>query len=365
VTAAAAIARLEFRGEWRRYQRLALDAFERDRGQGRTHVVAPPGSGKTLLGVELVRRLGAPALVLVPNSAVQAQWLRAVREFGAETGVAAPDAGAPIACLTYQALAQLDDPAVALGDLAERRWAAERAAAIGRTPEEVALDARGWSGAAAARRKRQLARITASLKREIARAEHGRLHLGDLLAPTARRRLETLRRNGVGTVVLDECHHLASLWGYVVRAAVEELGDEAAASLAIEPRASGYLRCFLQAATAEESERFVRALDAAVSPVESPRYLVSRLVPRPWRRRLSLLSLALLGRQPFEQRWTPVPDDLGRTKQRAETFARAWQRWLGPGELRFGQRSDEGRVAVAAASAQIADYETTLRRVWV
>ena len=26
-------------------------------------------------------------------------------------------------------------------------------------------------------------------------------------------------------MVLDECHHLASLWGYVVRAAVEELGD--------------------------------------------------------------------------------------------------------------------------------------------
>src|SRR5215470_3202124 len=118
---AAGVAELAFQGQWRRYQQLALDAFERDRAAGRTrtHVVAPPGSGKTLLGMEIVRRLGVPALVLAPNSAVQGQWLRAADRFGAPPGVAAPDAAAPIACLTYQSLARLDDPAAALGDLAE------------------------------------------------------------------------------------------------------------------------------------------------------------------------------------------------------------------------------------------------------
>ncbi|MDP6866859.1 MAG: DEAD/DEAH box helicase family protein, partial [Candidatus Poseidoniaceae archaeon] len=39
------------------------------------HIVAPPGSGKTVLGLyvwsDLVR---VPALVLSPNSAIQAQW---------------------------------------------------------------------------------------------------------------------------------------------------------------------------------------------------------------------------------------------------------------------------------------------------
>jgi superfamily II DNA or RNA helicase len=69
---------LAFRGRWRRYQETALEAFERDRRAGRrsTHVLAPPGSGKTLLGMEIVRRLGTRALVLCPNSAVQAQWLK-------------------------------------------------------------------------------------------------------------------------------------------------------------------------------------------------------------------------------------------------------------------------------------------------
>jgi superfamily II DNA or RNA helicase len=218
---------LAFRGTWRRYQELALEAFEQDRRRGRrrTHIVAPPGSGKTLLGMEIVRRLGQRSLVLVPNSAVQAQWLRIPAAFGAEPGLAAAQPDAAIACLTYQALARLDDPAVALGDLAERRWASERAAATGRTVDEVDRESRAWTGVAATRRRRELAHITASLKREIARAEHGDLRLGDLLGTGARERLDVLRGNGVGTIVLDECHHLASLWGYVVRAAVEELGE--------------------------------------------------------------------------------------------------------------------------------------------
>jgi superfamily II DNA or RNA helicase len=225
--AVAGIGDLAFDGTWRRYQALALDAFERDRraGERRTHIMAPPGSGKTLLGMELVRRLGSRALVLVPNTAVQAQWLRAAGAFGAAAGIAAADPAAPIACLTYQALCQLDDPATALGDLAEQRWAADRAAATGLPVSEVVAEALSWTGEAAARRKRELARITAALKREIARAEHGDLRLAGLLSPGARQRLEALRGGGVRTVVLDECHHLASLWGYVVRAAVGELGD--------------------------------------------------------------------------------------------------------------------------------------------
>jgi Type III restriction enzyme, res subunit len=54
---------LEFGGEWRRYQKAAIAAFERNRAAGRrrTHIVAPPGSGKTLVGVELVRRVGRRA----------------------------------------------------------------------------------------------------------------------------------------------------------------------------------------------------------------------------------------------------------------------------------------------------------------
>ena len=222
---------LAFGGEWRRYQKAAIAAFERDRAAGRrrTHIVAPPGSGKTLVGVELVRRAGRRALVLAPNGAVQMQWPRAVRQFApaAEVGrTAGAEPAFPIACMTYQSLCQLDDPEVALGRVAVTRWAAERAAATGVELEAARREGERYEGAAAERRAREIAGITAAVKREIARGEHAGVELADLLSATARARVAALRAGRVGIVVLDECHHLASMWGYVVRAVLDELGGE-------------------------------------------------------------------------------------------------------------------------------------------
>jgi superfamily II DNA or RNA helicase len=45
-------------------------------GERKIHVVAPPGSGKTVLGLYLwAECILVPALVLSPNSAIQAQWV--------------------------------------------------------------------------------------------------------------------------------------------------------------------------------------------------------------------------------------------------------------------------------------------------
>jgi len=220
---------LRFFGEWRPYQRAALAAFEKDRHQGNlsTHIVAPPGSGKTLLGVELIRRVGKRALVLAPNQGIQQQWPRAVGEFTPNpAAVAGADPLKPIACLSYQALCQLEDPEIVLGRLAQSRWAGERAAATGMSPEEAQREGEAFEGAAADRRARELSRISAALKREVARGEHAGVELRDLLSTTAKQRVQQLAKLGVGVVLLDECHHLASLWGYVVRAVLGELGDK-------------------------------------------------------------------------------------------------------------------------------------------
>jgi superfamily II DNA or RNA helicase len=233
-----AVGRLAFTGEWRRYQTLALEAFERDVEHGRrsTHIVAPPGSGKTLLGIEIVRRLGHPALVLAPNTAIQGQWLRAAASFGPHgPALVGSEPGATIACLTYQSLAQLDDPDAALAGLAQRRWDIERARTTGRDELAVGAEAAAWTGAAAERRRRQLTRIVATLKREIARGQHDGVDFTQLLGAGARERIAALRRGGVATVVLDECHHLASMWGYVVRAMLEELGETHVIGLTATP----------------------------------------------------------------------------------------------------------------------------------
>ena len=142
-----------------------------------------------------------------------------------------------------------------------------------------------------------------------------------------------------------------------------ELSPEAAGSLTIEPRASGYLRCWLERATPEESARFATGLDELLGPVATPRYLVSRLALDE-RGDLGLTTRAMAGLRIATVRWHAVPADLGRLKSRAEVLAASWQAWLGPSRLVFTQRSDEGRRALAEAVAQEAGFELLLRDVW-
>ena len=143
-----------------------------------------------------------------------------------------------------------------------------------------------------------------------------------------------------------------------------ELRPQAAASLAFEPRSSGYLRCRLRDATPQESARVIAALDALLGPVERPRYLLSRLVAPPSPSAPDLLRIAAGSRAPLVTAWHAVPDDLGRRKDRAEALAAAWRRWLGPAELRFTQRDERGRAALAEAAAQEWSYDTQRRAVW-
>ena len=173
-------------------------------------------------------------------------------------------------------------------------------------------------------------------------------------------RMARVRREVQEALPLDLAAH-------AVRDACYELGEltrSAASSLAIEPRSSGYLRVWLKEATAEESGRFTAALNEVIEPTGAPRYLVSRLVPS-LRSPLRALFRAATFREPFEHRWVEVPSDLGRRKERAEAFARAWRRWLGPSELLFTQRSAKGKAARAAAGAQATDIQAVRRRIWL
>ena len=68
---------IRFTGTLRPSQAAATSIIQPqlDNGEKRLHIVAPPGSGKTILGLyvwaDLIKK---PALVLSPNSAIQAQW---------------------------------------------------------------------------------------------------------------------------------------------------------------------------------------------------------------------------------------------------------------------------------------------------
>lgn len=44
------------------------------------HIVAAPGSGKTTLGIELIRRMNGKALILAPSITIREQWIARIEE---------------------------------------------------------------------------------------------------------------------------------------------------------------------------------------------------------------------------------------------------------------------------------------------
>jgi superfamily II DNA or RNA helicase len=232
--------RLAFRHPFRRYQRFALRHVDEvrgtDRDDGRFHLVAPPGSGKTILGLELVRRFERPALVLAPTTAIVQQWRAQVALFlpdGADLDeVVSTDPArlAPITVLTYQVLSTPATAEPVVREAAREAWL-EELLTTERVPDRAAGEARLATLRANNRRTfdRELARRTRRHKRRLLR--EGDASIRRFLHGNARDLLERLTAHGVGTVVLDECHHLLDHWAVVVRSLVDGLDEPAVVGL--------------------------------------------------------------------------------------------------------------------------------------
>ncbi len=66
---------IQFRLSWRRYQQRVLSDLKNHLDDDHLHIVAAPGSGKTVLGLEVVRRLNQPTLIFTPTVAIRDQWV--------------------------------------------------------------------------------------------------------------------------------------------------------------------------------------------------------------------------------------------------------------------------------------------------
>ena len=176
-----------FVGAWRAYQKQALDAADADAraGDNRSYLVLPPGAGKTMIGLEAARRLGRRTLVLVPNTAVQAQWAAAWDKYFPSDDPSALACGterdltSAMNVLTYQSLAVIDD--------------------------ETDQD----------------------FRRAVLRGGDQQALLG-LLHPNGKALIERAATLGPWTLVLDECHHLLATWGALVSALASVLGQHTA-----------------------------------------------------------------------------------------------------------------------------------------
>lgn len=64
-----------FLGQFRNYQQRVLDQSKTYLDDGKIHVVAAPGSGKTILGLELITRLNQATIILSPSITIKHQWI--------------------------------------------------------------------------------------------------------------------------------------------------------------------------------------------------------------------------------------------------------------------------------------------------
>lgn len=102
---------MKFKGTWRNYQARVLEHSKKYLDDGKIHIVAAPGSGKTTLGIELIARLSEPALILTPSITIREQWEARIAEAFLNEGLNASDyisqnlkAPKVITISTYQAL---------------------------------------------------------------------------------------------------------------------------------------------------------------------------------------------------------------------------------------------------------------------
>lgn len=60
---------------WRYYQEQVLKELEAHLDDNHLNIVAAPGSGKTILGLEVMLRINKPTLILAPSIAIRNQWI--------------------------------------------------------------------------------------------------------------------------------------------------------------------------------------------------------------------------------------------------------------------------------------------------
>jgi len=231
---------IRFKGTLRPSQAEVVEIAEAKLAAGhrRMHIVAPPGSGKTVLGLylwaECIRR---PALVLSPNSAIQAQWaartdLFTIERAGANAVSTDPKAPGLMTSLTYQSVTLPDRGDGAHDANAIELWQQhllEKGQALDTREAIVWIDDLRRHNPTYYNER--MGAFRKQLRDELAMG--GRAL--DTLHRSSLETLERLRDRGVGVVILDECHHLMGHWGRVLADAHEMLDHPIVIGLTATP----------------------------------------------------------------------------------------------------------------------------------
>ena len=201
------------------------------------HIVAPPGSGKTVLGLyvwaNLVRK---PTLVLSPNSAIQAQWAARTDLFdldGKEEYVST-DGKKPglLTSLTYQSITMPKRGGEQLDQVAVELWSESLIANGESIDEESAI---AWIEDLKTKNKKYYDERLSVYRKKVRDdfSKHGNALW--TLHESSRKTLERLKKIGIGMIILDECHHLLHHWGRVLTEVRDFFDDPVVLGLTATP----------------------------------------------------------------------------------------------------------------------------------
>ncbi len=137
-----------------------LDEFSSHLVDNHLHVVAPPGSGKTVLGLEVMLRLNQPALIIAPTIALKNQWIDRFVELFLQTEICPDWISGDLKNIQLITVATYQGIHSAMNGFTEENDSDEQ--------KPNSLDSKKF--------------------------------------------LNSLQKNGIGTLILDEAHHLKNAW---------------------------------------------------------------------------------------------------------------------------------------------------------
>ena len=238
----AAFPEINFKGNLRPSQLDVVEIARKqlDAGERQLHIVAPPGSGKTVTGLYLwAEVIQQPTLVLCPNSAIQSQWAARTDLFSTD-GEALPkhwvstetEHPGLLTSLTYQSVTLPSRDDSTLDTMAVFSWVDQL---IEKGEAKDPAEAQVWIESLQTKNPHYYHDRLGFFRKKV----RDEVSLGGdtmkLLHASALATLKRLRENGLGLVILDECHHLMSHWGRVLAATNEFLGNPIVLGLTATP----------------------------------------------------------------------------------------------------------------------------------
>jgi superfamily II DNA or RNA helicase len=224
---------LSFRFPLRRYQQeiLELVKVKIERGEKQLHIVAPPGAGKTIIGLQLISELKHNALVVCPTTTIQAQWGQKLDLFvppdlvgyGIQDliGTHEDKPLKPITLLTYQVLSTPGRELEYLQKLAHNDWVQELIGTTCQGQGDAELRIMELMQNNKRAYDKEMSRHISRLRRKLSDL----IDLKEVLHPNALGLLQALRRQNFKVVIFDECHHLTDYWAAVMTQVVSRLDD--------------------------------------------------------------------------------------------------------------------------------------------